>query len=296
VLLTVENWSEVVVAVRSVSSLSLVLAFAMTCVGIFAGVRVWHVVLQEMGSSLTFRRAAEVNLVGLLGKYLPGSVWAYALQTELSRRAGVPRARAFVALLVATGVSAVTAFAMAPLSLPLVDRPLVRLALTLAPLALITLVPAVLGIIVRTALTLLRRPQPELRFTWRTVRRAAGWAFVTWACFGTQLWVLASSVGDIGHGAWVLSTSAMALAMTLGFLAFVAPSGLGVREAFIVAVLAPVMTPGAALGIALLSRFLFMCADLLCAGGSTLVARREMRSSAAVPPAEVDVIPDHPAA
>jgi len=272
---TFSNWAEVKAAIAVVPPLSLVLAFMATALGIFSGVRVWHVVLQEMGSDPTFIRAAQVNLVGLLGKYLPGSVWAYVLQTELSNRAGIPRARAFVALLVATGVSAVSAFAMAPLALPLVEEPLARLALALAPLTIITLYPPLLGWIVRTALRVLRRPQPNIAFDWPHVRRAVGWSLITWSCFGSQLWLLANSLTDPGLGGWVRSTSAMALAMTLGFLAFLAPSGLGVREAFIVAALTPQLSTGAALGIALLSRFLFTVADVLTAGGAAYAARRE---------------------
>ena len=108
------------------------------------------------------------------------------------------------------------------------------------------------------------------------VRRAVGWALVTWALFGAHLWFLANSLAEPGLGGWTRITAAMALAMTLGFLAFLAPSGLGVREAFIVAALTPALTPGAALGIALVSRFLFTLADLTAAGLAVLAARREL--------------------
>ena len=53
--------------------------------------------------------------------------------------------------------------------------------------------------------------------------------------------------------------------MTVGFLVFVAPSGIGVREAVIVVALAPVLDHPEALAVALVARLLFTLADLLAA-------------------------------
>ena len=53
--------------------------------------------------------------------------------------------------------------------------------------------------------------------------------------------------------------------MTIGFLVVVAPSGIGVREAVLVAALAPVLDPSSALGVALVLRVVFTLADLIAA-------------------------------
>jgi uncharacterized membrane protein YbhN (UPF0104 family) len=53
--------------------------------------------------------------------------------------------------------------------------------------------------------------------------------------------------------------------MTIGALVVVAPSGIGVREAVIVAALAPVLERPEALAIALVARPLFVLADLIAA-------------------------------
>lgn len=63
----------------------------------------WQVIVDELGAPVGGFRCGQIYLVGQLGKYLPGSVWAYLLQMELGRRAGVPRARVFTASLVQWG-------------------------------------------------------------------------------------------------------------------------------------------------------------------------------------------------
>jgi uncharacterized membrane protein YbhN (UPF0104 family) len=71
--------------------------------------------------------------------------------------------------------------------------------------------------------------------------------------------------------------------MTVGMFAFLAPSGMGVREAVLVAALTPFLGAaggmGAALGIALASRLIFTFTDLVGAGLAALVGMRARRSA-----------------
>jgi uncharacterized membrane protein YbhN (UPF0104 family) len=77
--------------------------------------------------------------------------------------------------------------------------------------------------------------------------------------------------------------------MTTGMFAFLSPSGLGVREAVLVAAMVPVLASaggvGAATGIALASRLIFTIADLLGAGVAALIAVRQLRQQPAGAPA-----------
>jgi glycosyltransferase 2 family protein len=298
-LAVVSEWDEVLVSVQQLTWWTLVLAFVAVVLGVMAGVEVWHSIVAALGSPLPYGAAAQIVMVGQLGKYIPGSVWAFVAQTELGRRANVPRARAFVGVLVATGISVVTAFLLAPLALPTVANPWVRAAMMVSPAALLALYPPLLSWVVRTALKLLRRPQPDLHISGRSILRATFFSLVTYAAFGTHLWLLARSVSDMGPARIVLCTAAMALAMTLGVFAFLAPSGLGVREAFVVAALVPVVPLGQALGISLVSRFLFVAADLTSASVALLAARgalREARRQATDPALEEAGQPPAPAA
>jgi hypothetical protein len=43
----------------------------------------WQVMVDDLGKPIGHRRGAQICLVGQLGKYMPGSAWAYVLQMEL---------------------------------------------------------------------------------------------------------------------------------------------------------------------------------------------------------------------
>jgi hypothetical protein len=48
----------------------------------------WQVMVDDLGKPIGHRRGAQICLVGQLGKYMPGSAWAYVLQMELGGKTG----------------------------------------------------------------------------------------------------------------------------------------------------------------------------------------------------------------
>jgi hypothetical protein len=123
----------------------------------------------------------------------------------------------------------------------------------------------VLTRLVDFGLRLVRRPAVERSISWQGILTASGWSVASWVSYGTSVWVLAVAVGAPAGESLPLCLGGVALAMTVGFLVVVAPSGIGVREAVIVASLSPVLDRPEALAVALLARLLFTLADLLAA-------------------------------
>jgi hypothetical protein len=252
-------------------------SFAAALLAIGANVKAWQAVLHELDHDVPTVTAGRIYLVGQLGKYLPGSVWAFVLQVELSLRAGIPRARSFAASLILIGMSTTAALVLGLFGIPtLVDvgGAAVWGAAALAPIALICAIPPILSRLVDLFLRVLRRPGLGHRLRFRGLARVIGWSAVAWALFGVHFWVL--GVGVTGHLTPSLldAIGSFALAMTAGLLAIASPSGLGVREAVLVASLAPFVGVGTALGVALASRLILTVADVLAAGVATLSARR----------------------
>ncbi|HEY2041451.1 MAG TPA: lysylphosphatidylglycerol synthase transmembrane domain-containing protein [Jatrophihabitans sp.] len=269
------EWSAVRNTIRALSLKSIVAAALAIVFGMFASVRVWQELLASMGTRVRYRAAAQVNLVGQLGKYLPGSVWAFVLQAQLGKRYEIPRARALTTLLLSAGTTSVTALTLAVLAVEPLSKKWGAAAwlLLVGPLSLIAIVPPVLTRIANLALRILRRPQLTRNLISSHVLKAVGWSFVSWLFFGLHLWLLTGSLAKQSMTGFVICTGAYALAMSAGFLAFVLPSGVGVREAVIVGGLAPLAASGPALAIALTSRLLFTVADVTTALVAILFAR-----------------------
>ncbi|MER5334832.1 lysylphosphatidylglycerol synthase domain-containing protein [Micromonospora sp. NPDC002717] len=291
----VSQWPDVRQTWLDLAWPSVVLAVLAVLAGMFANSMAWRAAAEDLEHRVSVPAALRICMVGQLGKYIPGSVWAYVLQMELGRRAGLPRARAFLATLVALGLGVVAALGVGLLSLPsLLDATAetgaeyaepVRVALyivaVLFPIALICAIPAVLTRLIQIVLKVLRRPPLQHRLTLPGVLRVVGWSALGYTLFGVHLWLLANAQAAPGVGGLLRSIGSFAIAMTVGMFAFLSPSGLGVREAVLVATMAPFLAGaggiGAATGIALASRLIFTVADLLAAGIAALSGVRQLR-------------------
>lgn len=276
----IREWGAVRHTISLLSWKSLVGSLAAIILGMFTSVKVWQHLLASTGVAVRYRHAALVNLVGQLGKYLPGSVWAFLLQTQLSRRYQISRARALITLLLAAGLTTVTALTLAVAAAPALAGAWGAAAwlLLLGPLALVTLIPAVLGKIANLALRLLRQPPLPHPPIGSEVLKALLWSMASWGFFGAHLWLLTGSLTKQPLTAFAITTGAFALAMSSGFIAFILPSGVGVREAVLVAGLAPIAAAGPALALALTSRLLFTIADVSSAAVAAVIARAGLRS------------------
>ena len=279
----VSNWNAVRHTWLTLSPTAMALSVVVAGVGMVATVMAWRACLRDLDHGVPFVDAARINLVGALGKYLPGSLWAYVMQMEFGRRAGLPRTRALLASLITVFLSSTVALVLGVLALPSLlhagaddaaYHSTIRYALLIlavvTPVAVVCALPPVLTWLTQLFLRVVRRPALRRGFSWGGVLRVSGWATVAWICFGTHLWLLVNTHASPGVGGLFRLIGAFALAVTIGVFALFAPSGLGVREAVVVAVLLPLLPHGdgvgVALGLALASRLLLTAADVLMAG------------------------------
>jgi glycosyltransferase 2 family protein len=278
VFAAVRSWDDVRTTLARIGPVELVLAEVLVLAGLGASVLTWRVVLRELGSMVNLRAASKIYLVGQLGKFLPGSAWALALQMELAKQANVPRARSLAASVIAIGVNAATGLAIGLVVVPRVVSGGAWRTITLVALVsacAVGLSPPVLTRLVNVGLRIARRGPVQREVTWRGMLTAIGWAVASFTCYGLSVWVLAVSVGAPAGESLPLCLAGVAFAMTIGALIVVAPSGIGVREAVIVAALAPVLERPEALAIALVARLLFVLADLIAAAATLPVRLRE---------------------
>ncbi|CRK60890.1 hypothetical protein; putative membrane protein [Alloactinosynnema sp. L-07] len=270
------NWNTVWDTLKTLPWGSVLLSELSVMVGIGIGVMAWRTLVEDLGPHVGVFRCAQINLVGSLGKYVPGSVWAYLLQMELARKAKVGRARIFTASLVQVGLALVAAALFGVLAMPvLIDKfPGAIFFAVLLPVGLLALHPRLLNWATNKVLKLIKRSPLERPLHFRMVGEALGFQIVSYFFYGLHLWVLVDAVGAAsGLTGLLLCTGAIAIGLNAGMFVFVLPSGAGVRDGVIVAVLLSALPYGQALAFAVVSRVMFLIADLTTAGVAALLAR-----------------------
>ncbi|MFI6501525.1 lysylphosphatidylglycerol synthase domain-containing protein [Nonomuraea typhae] len=264
------NWDATTTALSGLSPWALVGAFAAVLAGQFCMLLAWREVLAGLGSPLPLRVTGRIMFVGQLGKYIPGSVWAYAAMMDLGRDHGSPPRRTFACISLSLVINLGVALTLAAATLATHEA--LRRAwylVLLVPVIVVCLHPKVLTWGLNLALRLARKEPLESALPGRTVLVAAGWTALGWLIYGVHTWLLA--------GRWdlyVLATGAYAFAWATGLLTFVVPAGVGVREGALVLVFTPLIGTGAAFAVALLSRVAFTLADATAAGIAFLLGRQ----------------------
>jgi hypothetical protein len=267
------RWTQVWHTLRAVSPTDAVASQLAVFAAMIAATAGWQAVVDELGPPVGAFRGGQIYLLGQLGKYLPGSVWAYLLQMELGRKAGVARARVFTASLVQLGISLVTALALGIAALPVMLRHMSNAVwlFALLPVGLVLLHPKVLTWGTSQVLRLLRRPPLDHPLRWQLVAKVLGSAVATYLLYGLHLWLLAGS--GMGAGGILLCTGAIAIGLNAGLLLFVLPSGAGLRDVVVAAVLATTLGPVRAAAFAVVSRLMFTVGDIATAAVAALLAR-----------------------
>jgi hypothetical protein len=246
------------------ASMVLVLAEHLYLVGLWAGLA------QQLGAGhLGFSAAFRVVFVANLGKYVPGKVWQVAGLGYLAAREGLVPGRALLAAVLNQGFSLCAGVAVGALYLaigPTVPRG--AWVVTLGAVA------ATLGLLgsrrmhSRIAALLARRGLIDPGWTIASPQRFAvrwfGLHLVAWLGWGLAFCLLWAAFRPLPGGTHVLmAASAFPAAYVLGFLAFFAPAGVGVREGALVALTAPLLGSADATALAVIARVVMTALELL---------------------------------
>lgn len=262
---SVHDWPSAIRRIGQTPSLALLGALALIAGAGILAMRSWVAVLPNVAENT--RPWGRVFFVGQLGKYMPGSVWAAALQAHLARELGASHRQLFGGFVFAFGTSIMCAG---------------LLGFWAAQSQWGTLTATVLAVISLTGLCLtaiLANRAPLVRITGLKVRpsnvaASAGWSVLGWVMSGAHLAVLCIAFGAPVLDALLVATAAAALSVGIGSLAVLAPGGIGIREIVLLQCLTTVIEPSAAAAVVVVSRVLYLVADLLLAIGSTVFSPR----------------------
>jgi hypothetical protein len=255
------------------------LALAAIVLGLLATAEVWKHCLSALGSRVSSNAARQIFFPAQVGKYLPGSVWPFLAQVRFAREHGVPGGLALLAgsvFLVVHAVTSVLVGALLLISQPdLVNK--FGWAGVLIPIALVLLHPKVINLLARKLAGRSGVEPPVLR--WSNLVAPVAWMFPAWLGYGLAGYLLADPFTDSILTLALVCTASFALGWIVGLVVFIAPAGVGAREAVIVLALTPLLGVAAATTVSLLLRVGHTCADMLLALRYGLVrARRANRA------------------
>jgi hypothetical protein len=225
-------------------------------------IETWREMLRAWRSSLSFVSAMRIWAKSNLGRYVPGKVWQIGAMAFMAERARVSPIAATGSAVLNTIVNIATGFVVvAALGWRLFDLPFAggkRAAMILIALGAVGLavLPLVLPWLLRTVKRLTGRELSVGPLPASAIGVAIVGNVVAWILYGLAFAAFARGILGETHGSLTGYIAVYALSYLVGYLVLLAPAGVGVREASMIALLpaARLADPGQAAILAVTSR------------------------------------------
>ena len=250
------------------------LAASALVLGAFAlMVLTWSASLRWWNAALSFLSALRIWSLSNLARFIPGAVWQFAGLAALAADEGISPLAATGAvllqqlMLLATGL--VVAVMMAPGWIePIAGglTPTVTAAIAVAALAaLCVVIPVSMPAIGRGLGRIVKR-----EFAWPRPSPAAFAGYtaalvIPWLIYAAAFWLFAQALLGESAPSLTVAGGAFVASYVAGIIAVFAPAGIAVREAALVAMLAPVLDGRVALALALGARLWMIALEILMA-------------------------------
>jgi len=249
----------------------------------------WRAILHGWRQYLRAVDAARIWTISSLGKYIPGKVWSIAGMAVMAERAGVSGVAATGSAVIMQLVNLATGAIVALMLTGTVvfDRLLAPyvgawgsvLAFAGAAFALLCCFALTLPSLTRRIGHLIGRPDSVQPVEPSALAAALFVNFLAWGGYGLAFQLLLVGTIPGVEMSWAVATGAFAASYIAGYLVLVAPGGLGVREAVLVALLQGTIGLGPAIAIAAASR-ITLTINEIGAAVPFLLLRRPTRDDA----------------
>jgi glycosyltransferase 2 family protein len=273
-----KNWSELTAHTFQWNAWLLALAFLGFMLQELSYGLIWRAILARLGSRLGLRVCLRVYLASEFVRYIPGNIWHVLTRILWVGKYGVSRPVAFASMAIELITKLAAGLLVFSVSLLfwrdygaiglLLHGSLVDILGVASIVALlIGLHPRVLNGALNKALRLLKREPVQLTLRYSDILLITLAWCASWFVAGCAFYILVLALWPgTPLVALPICIGIYALAWDIGFVSFITPSGLGVREAAIVGLfaLALPLPAGLATIMALLSRFVSTIAEVVC--------------------------------
>lgn len=226
------NWEEL--GAISLQYNGWLLAPAFLLLGIFFVLLIlgWLQILRWMGAPLGLISGARIWFLSQLGKYVPGKVLMAVGRIYLAAQEGIAVPIALVSLYLEVVLLSLSGLLLYLVTWPTWSAagPYIWFSLMAVPAGLVLLYPPWLERLINWLLRRLRREPIPMRLRYGQMLQLLVFYIAAWCVYGASQYCLIAAIHPLqANEIWPIMGMS-SLAWVLGFLAFVTPAGLGVRE------------------------------------------------------------------
>ncbi|KPK71334.1 hypothetical protein AMJ71_06525 [candidate division TA06 bacterium SM1_40] len=230
---------------------------------------VWWLLLRGMGERLPLGKAFRIWYVSNLGRYVPGKIWQIVGRVELAKDLGVARSTSAASVVYETGLiitSGIIVFGVATVaSRDATPFSSVWPIFLVLPFGIVLAHPRVLSAVTNVVLRKVRKPEITLDVGLRWAASVLALYGILWIIQGAGFFFLVRSLTAVSFRWLPQLVGVFAAAWIAGFLSFITPGGLGVREGVMTFLLSLYLPPSISAVVSILSRIWITVGEVVCA-------------------------------
>jgi uncharacterized membrane protein YbhN (UPF0104 family) len=227
----------------------------------------WKYTMQFLNQDISFIHSLEILSLTRLGRYLPGKVWFAVGRAYFAKAKGISQRAVYVSIV----LEVILQFWAAVLLFFATGAPAFGESININPyvlaavliVSLVLIHPVVFKEIVNFVLRRLKRQTMDFDLTILNILTLLVLFFLIFTCHGSGFLFLIRSFYPLTLTEFPVMVSVFAVAWVVGFVSFLTPAGLGVREGTLSLLLTNHIPTGIGIIAALLSRIWLTIIEVL---------------------------------
>lgn len=230
----------------------------------------WKLILERLEEkNVSIRKGYKYWSLSQLGRYLPGKFWLVLGRVYLCNKEGFSKSATTASIIMELILTVLAGVFVFLLALPFMKFSLtihhVYWLLLLIPIGLVSIHPLLFSKLFNFILRKLKRTEIRFDISYSQIVSFIALYMIMWLVCGLAFFLFVNSLYHVGWSKFVGITGTFAIAWVIGFVSFITPAGLGVRELALSVLLANYMPVPMAIVVALVSRIWLTAAELVCA-------------------------------
>lgn len=264
------GWEKANKIIYQIKPLGLSFSIIFAMIGFFLQGIVWKNLVRK-SEKKKIRTLAILNAFNssLLLRYIPGNLWSYLAKLKLHKELGMRRAKVLYLSIIEIFINVASGALLFFLSLFFWHDKTVFFRenraisiISIALLVLIFLSPWLWKLFFTYVIK-----KKQFHFSSNKIKSSIPLFFFiyifSWISYGLSLYALLLGTIDLSVNSIIITVGATTSSFILGFLSFVTPSGLGVRESVLTFVLGGILTSGVAALFAVIFRLVVTVSEIL---------------------------------
>lgn len=216
----------------------LVFSYVFLLASFLITVYVWQFLLRILGEKLSYREALKIFALSNLARYTPGKIWHVFGKIYLASKEGISKVKTLASISLEFFLTVVAACLVFLLSFafwfPQFSNKIYLILVAVTFFGLFISYPTVFGVFLNFFLKKFKREEVEINFKYKSILFVLFLFMLHWIFQGIGVFILARAVYSIDVSFLLSFIGAYSVAWVLGFLSFLTPGGLGVREGILV--------------------------------------------------------------